>query len=452
MKNIAYKFWTFLFVFSILTSFAFAQSETFDAVTFTAPKGWQKETLPNAVQFTTQNEADGNFAVMLLLKAIPAGDDSKKNFNLSWESIVKERFEKVDSPEMAQTASDNGWTIESGMSPYEQAGTKGAAMLVSASGGGKVVNLLILTNSQNYQSQITDFIGSIILPKVETKKNNSSPVTQPISTPRKSNFKFNTTNFDNGWTAVEESDWVRVTKGAITVLLHYPHPKEKETFDNLEKEARTFWDLLVAPRYGNLSNFEVLRSDRDFEPARFAAGNVTDKASGKKVYVALFSKHGRGWVEVIAPDKSTFAREFGAININDEIINWKPLLALFDYNKFAVSAADLQGKWTSNFAGTTQYASIYTGRYIGAVTTVSATSYNFGAGNSYTYRTDGASSSGGRTDFSKAESSGNFSLPTNWEIRFSDIEGRPQTFPVHFSCIRGARVLWIRGFAFGRIN
>lgn len=439
------------FVFQFFSSVSPAQ-EKFDIVTFTAPKNWQKEIKPNAVQFTTQNEADGTFAVMLLLKAIPAGDNSKKNFNLSWESIVKERFEKVNSPAMASTASENGWTIESGMSPYEQDGTKGAAMLVSASGGGKVVNLLILTNSQNYQSQITVFIGSIILPKIEAAKINPSQTIQASSIPQKSNFKFGTTNFDNGWTAVEENDWVRVTKGAITVLLHYPHPKEKETFYELEKEARAFWDLLVAPRYGNLSNFEVLRSDRAFEPARFAAGNVTDNKSGEKVFVALFSKQKRGWIEVIAPDKTAFAREFGSINIDDEIINWKPLLALFDYNKFAVDAADLQGKWITNFAGTTAYASIYTGRYIGAITIVSATSYDFGAGNSYNYRTDGASSSGGRTDFSKAESSGNFSLPTNWEIRFSDIEGRPQTFPVHFSCIRGARVLWIRGFAFGRVD
>lgn len=416
-------------------------------MSFTSPKNWQKETNANAVQFTTQNEADGTFAVMLLLKALPASEDSKKNFNLSWESIVKEKFEKVNAPEMSPAASDNGWIIESGMSAYEQDGTKGVAMLVSATGGGKVVNLLILTNTGKFQSDISAFVESIVLPKVSAPSTN-----QTSSSPRKSNFKFNTTNFDNGWTAVEENDWVRVTKGSITVLIHYPHPKEKDSFDNLDHEARAFWDLLVAPRYGNLANFEVLRSDRDFEPARYAAGNVTDNATGKKVFVALFSKLKRGWVEVIAPDKNAFAREFGAININDEIINWKPLLALFDYNRFAVDASDLQGKWTSTFAGTTQYASIYTGRYIGASTTVSAESYDFGGGNSYSWRIDAANSALGRTNFAKAESAGKFTLTTNWEISFSDIEGRPQTYPVQFSCIRGARVLWVKGTAFGRVN
>lgn len=439
----------FLLCLCVLSSVSLAQ-EKFDIVTFTAPRGFQKVVKPNAVQFMTQNESDGTFALMTLFKALPASDDAKKNFQLSWESVVKEQLEKVGEADMSAPANDNGWIVESGMAPYEQSGTKGIAMLVSATGGGKVVNLLILTNTQNYQPAVMGFIGSLVLPKAEPVKSVTAQTT--AVSPRKSNFKFNTTNFDNGWKSVEETDWVRATKGSVTALIHYPHPREKETFDNLEREARLFWDLLVAPRYTNLTNFEVLRSDRDFEPARFAAGNVVDKATGKKVYVALFSKHGRGWVEVVAPDKATFAREFGAININDEIINWKPLLALFGYNRFAVDAGDLSGKWASNFGGTSQYVSIYTGRYIGAVTSVAATSYTFGAGNSYGYRTDGTTSSLGRTDFSKAESAGKFTLPTNWEIRLSNIEGRPQTFPVYFSCIRGARVLWINNMAYGRIQ
>lgn len=421
--------------------------ERFDIVTFTAPKGWQKENKPNAVQFATHNETTGAFGVMMLFRSLTTNNSSAKTFDISWDSFVNRQFTLTGKLEKQPAAVENGWTIESGMAPYKDEGTSGVAMLVSATGGGKLINLLILTNTKDYQTDISAFIGSIKLPDLKSSGN-----LVPEKSALNSNFKFTTTNFDNGWTATEEPDWVRAAKGNITVLLHYPHPKERETFDNLEKEARTFWDLLIAPRYRNLTNFEVLRSDRDFEPARFAAGNVTDNAFGKKYFVALFSKHGRGWIEIIAPDKAAFAREFGAININDEIINWKPLLALFDYNKFAVDASDLRGKWTTTFAGTTQYASVYTGRYIGAITSVAATSYDFGAANAYSYRTDGATSSLGRTDFSKAASSGKFTLPTNWEIRFSDIEGRPQTFPVHFSCVRGARILWINGNAFGRVQ
>lgn len=424
--------------------------EKFDAIAYTAPRGWQKEVLPNAVQFSTEDRSDGSFAVMMLFKELPAGNDPRKNFDLSWESIVQGSFGRSLKAEMSPAGTDGSWTIQSGTATTEYKGYKAGLLLMSASGGGKVINLLVIMNSSKYQPNTDAFISSIVLPKIAASTAGRAQPRSPQ--PQTSKFKFSTTNFDNGWKATEEKDWVRVTKGNIVVLLHYPHPKEKETFFELESEARTFWDLLVAPRYSNLANFEVLRSDRDFEPARYAAGNVIENASGKKVFVALFSKLKRGWIEIIAPDKEAFIREFGRINVNDDIINWKPLLALFDYNKFGVNASDLQGKWATNFAGTTQYANIYTGRYVGAVTSVSAESYDFGNGSSYSWRVDGATSSLGRTNFSKAQSTGKFSLVNNWEIRFSDIEGRPQTYPVHFSIIRGGRVLWVNGNAFGRIN
>lgn len=448
MKNLSSKFLLILLIFQISIVFSLAQ-EKFDIVTFKTPQGWQKEIKKDAIQFTIEDASKSNYCAILLFKSLNSNSDSKKNFNDSWESLVKGQFGKVDAPQMQNPLIENGWTIESGLARFENNNSQGIALLLSATNNGKLVNLLILTNTQLFQKQVDEFITTLSLPKIESANSQTTPV---LPSARKSNFKYNTTNFDNGWTAVEEADWVRATRGNITVLLHYPHPKEKETFYELEKEARTFWDLLVAPRYTNLTNFEVLRSDRDFEPARFAAGNVTDNATGKKVFVALFSKLKRGWIEVIAPDKTTFAREFGAININDEIINWKPLLALFDYNKFAVDASDLQGKWASNFSGTLQYANIYTGNYVGAVTNVSAESYNFSGINSYNWRIDAASSSLGRTNFAKAESTGKFSLPSVWQIRFSDIEGRPQTFPIHFSCVRGARILWVNGIAFGKIS
>lgn len=59
---------------------------------------------------------------------------------------------------------------------------------------------------------------------------------------------------------------------------------------------------------------------------------------------------------------------------------------------------------------------------------------------------------GGRTNFAKAQSPGKRTMLSNWQARFSDIDGRPQTFDAQFSCIRGARVLWIKGVPFCRVD
>lgn len=138
--------------------------EKFDAVTFTAPKGWQKSVETNAIQFTKQN---GNqIAIMMLFKSIPTAKDSKTTFDTSWNSIVKELLTKVDAPKMQPAIDKNGWTIESGVAIGEKDGEKVAAMLLSATGGGKVVNLLVLFNSEVFQPEVERFVSSIDLKKI----------------------------------------------------------------------------------------------------------------------------------------------------------------------------------------------------------------------------------------------------------------------------------------------
>ena len=56
----------------------------------------------------------------------------------------------------------------------------------------------------------------------------------------------------------------------------------------------------------------------------------------------------------------------------------------------------------------------------------------------------------GNIKFQNAKSAGKFSMTGNWQVNFSDIEGKPRSYPVYFTCIKGARVLWIDGTGFGK--
>ena len=123
-----------------------------------------------------------------------------------------------------------------------------------------------------------------------------------------------------------------------------------------------------------------------------------------------------------------------------------------NYNKFAVAASDLNGKCTTNFTGMTQYVNAYTGASAGADTHASTQSYEFGAGNTYKWNIGVASGFVGNIKFQSAKSSGKFTVPNNWQVYFSDIEGKPKTYNVSFTCIKGARVLWIDGTGFGKVE
>ncbi len=440
MKKVNLRILLILPIFSVVS---FAQ-EKFDIVSFKTPAGWQKDVKPNAVQFATENASKGTFCLMMLFKSVSVDGDSKKNFQTSWQAIVKDTLAKVSEPELQPTATENSWNVESGIAQYENESTKGFAMLVSASGGGKVVNLLILSNTDAYQTEVLTFIESLVLPKISSvSSENSVQATNSVSLPMKSAFKFNTTNFDDGWTAVEESDWVRVTKGNITVLLHYP--KEGTVFPaDPDPLTRRAWDILVAPRYSRLKNFKTVSPSLDSQRAYLGYGYATDNKSQREVFVNLFRKGNSGWIEIICPDKNSFIQEFKfdpeQVKWDSDSEIWNGLKNLPSYNRFAVDAADFSGTWTSDFSGVQQLYNVYTGNYAGMNINQSNQEFTFN-GNSYNWKILSVNGMVGSTKFSQAQSSGTLSVLGPWQVRLSNIEGKPKKYNAYFSCIKDARLL-----------
>ena len=180
--------------------------------------------------------------------------------------------------------------------------------------------------------------------------------------------------------------------------------------------------------------------------------NRVEKNTGNTVHVVLFKmgySNGSGrYLEFITRDKNLFEQEYGAYHQTTS--GWEKMEKMADYNKFAVAATDLTGKWTTDFTGMIQYVNAYTGADAGANTHASNENFEFGAG--YIYKWDLAVASGfvGNIKFQNVKSTGKFSVPNNWQVSFSDIEGKPKTYNVHFTCIKGARVLWIGDTRFGK--
>jgi hypothetical protein len=49
----------------------------------------------------------------------------------------------------------------------------------------------------------------------------------------------------------------------------------------------------------------------------------------------------------------------------------------------------------------------------------------------------------GNLKFIGTKSNGRFTVANNWQVKFSDMEGKPKTYDAYFSCIKGARILWL---------
>jgi hypothetical protein len=268
------------------------------------------------------------------------------------------------------------------------------------------VSIVCNATATPYLEIYNDFIGSVKLyngketaPSNVTTSNNITP-----THPKKDAYAFNTTYFDDGWTSTVQEDWVEVSKSSIKVLLHYP--KEGTIFpadpDQLTSAA---WNILVAPRYTNLTNFKTVYVEA-FNRPYFGTGYAKENSTGKKVFVVLF-RRSAGWIEIVSPDAKTFTQEFG---FNPETIRWgkisdymggyvvdnaqgvtvkadepevyNKLDNMTSRNKFAVAVSDLDntGEWNDHYSSNTFYYNYYTGNSAGMSTYSSSQWFEFKTG------------------------------------------------------------------------
>lgn len=439
-----------LFIWVLSGPIAFAQQQTFDITTYTAPRGWGKQVTESSIQFSKEDAAKGNYCIIMLLKAVQGTTDAKANFDAAWQTVVKEAVTVSSPPEMQPPATENGWEAQTGYAPFESDGSKGIVMLVTTTGYEKMVNILIMTNSDIYEKDMTSFLESVsfttpgpVANKPETIPPKPTQTTNTIA--KKDGFAFNTTNFDDGWNSTVQEDWVEVTKGDIKALLHYP--KEGTIFpadpDPLTTAA---WNILVAPRYNSLKNYKTAYINT-YDRPYLGMGYATDNATGKQVFIVLFRQGNTGWLEFVTPDKNSFIQQY---KFDPETVRWdsesdllKPLVQMASYNKFAIAASDFKGTWTSDFTGVQQLYHVYTGNYAGMNINQSNQTFQFGAGNTYNWKILVVNGMVGNMNYAQVKSAGKFTVINNWHVKFSDIEGKSKIYNAYFSCIKGARLLML---------
>ncbi len=158
----------------VFVASAFAQQQAFDVVNYTMPKGWDKTEMPNGIQLSTKNDGKENYAAVVILRSVETKATANENFIASWEKLVKGTVSVSGEPTMQAPATEKGWNIISGQASYTNGANKGMATLITATGSGKMANVVILTNTEKYQSQILDFIKSLDLNETGPVANNNT--------------------------------------------------------------------------------------------------------------------------------------------------------------------------------------------------------------------------------------------------------------------------------------
>jgi hypothetical protein len=332
----------------LLTLLSFAQkTETLDGATYTIPQGWKKLGGTTGVSaFTVTNNQNGAYCQIAIYKPTPTKGNVDLDFKSDWEDLIVKPYKPTEDPTLVPPEAENGWLAKSGTAPFEFSGSQAAAMLITISGHGKCVSIVIVTNTADYQSAIEHFLESVDLTELETAAAPSPPDTQIVqhSETSGSGYQFSTSNFDDGWTSTVREDWVEVIKGDMKVLIHYPNKMADEYNTVLLDKLHNSWNILVAPRYSSARNLEF-KPISDWQSIEFAEGDLVERATGRNVYVVLFRFNYSGgngtYMEFIARDKQTLEQEFGPYH--PETSGWEKMERMAGYNKFAIAGSDLNG-------------------------------------------------------------------------------------------------------------
>lgn len=427
----------------------FAQKETFDLTTYKPPNRWQKETKENVITYSFIDKKKKSWCQIGIYKSTISKGSIEQDFDSEWEALIKKPNNKEQQDPKNAVKEIGGWKIKTGQGKFTFNNSQPIALLTTFSGYNRCVSIVAITNSLDYMPAIEQLLASVEMKNLSIDNPVNQPAVQPVSQPTiqltgNGKFAFTTTNFENGWVATEQEDWVGVTKGNTVALIHYAQPNIRD-FNNLDEKTAFVWNTIVAPRYSNISNLWVRKSwwaDGGFMDAKyFAEADLTENASGKKVHVALY-RNGNGgkWIEIITSDKAGFQNQFTTVYQQDGT-NWDKLSVMANYNKFAVAANDLPGNWKSSSGAGIEYYNIYSGNSMGMASASSTTEFIFQQDGSYTSVYKGVDGFNGNNRYVGETCNGKV-IVTNWEMKLTNrFKGATETFAIQFEAVKNGRIL-----------
>lgn len=256
-------------------------------------------------------------------------------------------------------------------------------------------------------------------------------------------WAYTSTTFSDGWKSTVMEDWVEGVKGDAVVRLHHPRKEDGEYYPYVDAELKLFWQLLIVPRYRNITNWVLGDANLGgFEHVAITWADAIDPATNKPVHIVLAKRHRKGlrWVEIVTPSRASFEQQFGAYQGNDT--NWDRLFDLHGLNRFSVGANDLVGEWSSNWSAAYQLVSIYTGDNAGVLTQGSASSLHVN-GSDYSILMVAAQGRTGSTmDIQRELWKGRVTVPDPWHVQLTGaFRGETRLLDASFEAVKGGRIL-----------
>lgn len=164
-------------IITVFTCFAmnvFAQKQILDVLSYSIPAKWQKVQNEGGVQLSVSDKKTGGYAIAIITKATASVATANENFKTDWTRLVNNTVQVNGGPTIQEPSTENGWEIVSGNAIYTEAAGKGSVTLLTATGGGKMVSVVLMTNTQQYQNELLSFVDSLELTRISQNETGNS--------------------------------------------------------------------------------------------------------------------------------------------------------------------------------------------------------------------------------------------------------------------------------------
>ncbi len=162
----------------------FAQKQTFDVVSYTAPKNWTEQKGEDNISYS---KIDGSsWAQIAIYQHRNSEGDIQTDFDKEWNELVAAN-KTISSPEKTEPQTAEGWTVMSGSGVWQYNGANVATMLTVYSNNSVCISVLCNATAKPYLKDYQTLIGSLDLDASKatetssTENNSASANTNGVS-------------------------------------------------------------------------------------------------------------------------------------------------------------------------------------------------------------------------------------------------------------------------------
>jgi len=410
------------------------KKKAFDIFFYTAPVGFILND-SNEKLFYQKTEGK-NYCQLLLYPAAAGHSNIEKDFEANWNFFARNPSQKVGDPETKELDSLNGWQTILGAARGSYNKQLFSITVLTFTKEDITYCIAAVFTDEKYIPIVQEFITSVVPDENKfirpTQQQQNVTIATNTQTSDRKEITKSTTNFDDGWKANAQPDYVKLTKAGTELRLHYIDKALDDARPNTIDAPEYYWSKYVEPYFTVAAPAKW--SGVQYPVIYHMQGNAVEKATGKQCFIAIKIVYNGGArpIVVIAPSQNSYQQQFPHPNDIDLMLN---------ANRFALTDNDIIGTWKGSGGGGVEYYNAYSGTYAGMSAVSSTDEFAFNNDRTYSSTYRSASMNNGGTQFGGQDFKGNYSV-TDWTLTATNrYKGKTTVYNAHLIAVKGGYLL-----------